>query len=666
MKKLSLAVIMAILIALTALPVFADSERVVTLGANLTMEEQQKMLRYFGAGENVRIIYVTNEDERAFLSDYIPLSVIGTRTLSCAYVKPTNSGGIQVKTANLNWVTSNMIASALSTAGVRNCEVIAACPREVSGTGALAGVLKAYETASATELDPALKVIAAQEIATVSSLAEELGQNKATQIINEIKIEIIEDEVEEVDEALIEEIVEEVLARNEEENSLPVTDELKESIEELAKQIAAQNYNYEDVKETLDRVEQNVTNNNNNNPEINININNTQSNDNTQTNDNTQSNDNTNTAENDAAATDNTAPADPNAANDDTALAEDSILTSTNDDVLGEDAIVDATTVDALPEDYQPIVEAPAAEAPAPEAEFDITTSDEAVVNEGEPAPQDDSAVAEEPAAEAPAEAPAETSEDLDIPEAQTDVFSEEPTDDLGAEDTEEDLFAESSEDEALMEDSGESVPDESSDSISEEPADDAALAEDAAPAEDAAEEKKAAFEEKFNSNAIKVYSTFKPESVTFSYNYPGDEPGEAKKVEKPVIIELKEENLTDKAKEIGAKYAVYIPTGEITMDCSGTASLDDVTVTGELKYVASGITVSEESKGVYTVTTPMPEGAVSSVVSVNPDGPAAIDDEMFLRFSEDGEATLTVTYYNEAQEEVGSDTLTVASLKAE
>lgn len=655
MKKLSLAVIMAALIALTALPVFADSERVVTLGANLTMEEQQKMLRYFGAGENVRIIYVTNDEERAFLSDYIPLSVIGTRTLSCAYVKPTNSGGIQVKTANLNWVTSNMIASALSTAGVKNCEVIAACPREVSGTGALAGVLKAYETASDTELDPALKVIAAQEIATVSSLAEELGQNKATQIVNEVKIEIIEDEVEEADEALIEEIVEEVLARNEEENSLPVTDELKESIEELAKQIAAQNYNYEDVKETLDRVEQNVTNNNNNNPEINININNTQSNDNTQN--------NTNTAENDAAATDNTTPADANAANDDAALAEDSILTSTNDDVLGEDAIVDATTVDALPEDYQPIVEAPAEEATAPEAEFEITTSDEAVVNEGEPAPENDSAAVEEPVAEAPAEAPADTSEDLDIPEAQTDVISgEQPTEDLG----EEELFEESSEDEDLMEDSGESVPDESSDSISEEPADEAALTEDAAPADDAAEEKKAAFEEKFNSNAIKVYSTFKPESVTFSYNYPGDEPGEAKKVEKPVIIELKEENLTDKAKEIGAKYAVYIPTGEITMDCSGTASLDDVTVTGELKYVASGITVSEESKGVYTVTTPMPEGAVSSVVSVNPDGPAAIDDEMFLRFSEDGEATLTVTYYNEAQEEVGSDTLTVASLKAE
>ena len=54
--------------------------------------------------------------------------------------KPTQSGGIKVRTANLNYVTGNMIANALSTAGVTNCEAVAACPYEVSGTGALTGV----------------------------------------------------------------------------------------------------------------------------------------------------------------------------------------------------------------------------------------------------------------------------------------------------------------------------------------------------------------------------------------------------------------------------------------------------------------------------------------------------------------------------------------------
>ena len=45
-----------------------------------------------------------------------------------------------MRTANLNWVTGNMIATTLSTSGVKNCEVVAACPFEVSGTGALTGI----------------------------------------------------------------------------------------------------------------------------------------------------------------------------------------------------------------------------------------------------------------------------------------------------------------------------------------------------------------------------------------------------------------------------------------------------------------------------------------------------------------------------------------------
>jgi uncharacterized protein YpuA (DUF1002 family) len=68
-------------------------------------------------------------------------------------VKPTTSGGIQVRTANLNYITSNMIASNLATAGITHCEVVAAAPFEVSGTGALTGILMAYERSTSTALD---------------------------------------------------------------------------------------------------------------------------------------------------------------------------------------------------------------------------------------------------------------------------------------------------------------------------------------------------------------------------------------------------------------------------------------------------------------------------------------------------------------------------------
>ena len=125
----------------TAVPTMADSMKVVTLGADLSQDQKNTMMKYFNVDSSqVQILTVTNQDERDHLSAYVPIEQIGTRTVSCAYVKPTQSGGIKVRTANLNWVTCNMIATSLSTSGVKNCEVVAACPFEVSGTGALTGI----------------------------------------------------------------------------------------------------------------------------------------------------------------------------------------------------------------------------------------------------------------------------------------------------------------------------------------------------------------------------------------------------------------------------------------------------------------------------------------------------------------------------------------------
>ena len=108
----------------TAVPTMADSVKVVTLGADLTQDQKNTMMKYFNVDSNqVQILTITNQDERDHLSAYVPLEQIGTRTVSCAYVKPTQSGGIKVRTANLNWVTCNMIATSLSTSGVKNCEV---------------------------------------------------------------------------------------------------------------------------------------------------------------------------------------------------------------------------------------------------------------------------------------------------------------------------------------------------------------------------------------------------------------------------------------------------------------------------------------------------------------------------------------------------------------
>lgn len=237
-----------------AFTVSADAMRVVTLGADLSKEQMNTMLRYFKVNaDEVEIMYITNEDEREHLSDYVPLSQIGTRTVSCAYVRPTDSGGIKVRTANLNWVTGNMIASTLSTSGVKNCEVIAACPFEVSGTGALTGIQMAYEKASGEKLDEEKKQIATEEIVVTGNLADEVGKNDATTVINQSKMEIIENNVQNANE--IYNIVQNIAQQN----NVTVDQEQLDQIVALLEQIAKQGYVYEDVKDTLEHVDQNVT-----------------------------------------------------------------------------------------------------------------------------------------------------------------------------------------------------------------------------------------------------------------------------------------------------------------------------------------------------------------------------------------------------------------------
>ena len=204
MKKRNLFVAMLCSMCLavsTPVPAMADASKVVTLGADLTDAQKNTMMNYFKAdASQVQVITVNNQEEHDLLGKYIPSEQIGTRTLSCAYVKPTQSGGIKVRTANLNYVTCNMIATALSTAGVTNCEVVAACPYEVSGTGALTGVIMAYETASDVKLDNNKKELANEELVTTGNLADEVGQSKATAVINETKIQVIENNITDINE----------------------------------------------------------------------------------------------------------------------------------------------------------------------------------------------------------------------------------------------------------------------------------------------------------------------------------------------------------------------------------------------------------------------------------------------------------------------------------
>ncbi len=253
MKKLKKIIPFVVTLSLFAscLPMVAkaDSSKVVTLGANLSDEQKNDMYEYFGtSADKVETIEVTNDDERKYMEGIATESQIGTRTYSCSYVEPTESGGIQVKTANLTFVTSSMIASTLTTSGVENCNVVAASPIEVSGTGALTGIMMAYETASGETLDEGQKEAATEELVTTGELADAIGQEEATDLMNNIKQEVIEEGITDKDE------IQDVVEDNADNLNITLTQEQLDKIVALMEKISQYDYDVKALKDTLENL----------------------------------------------------------------------------------------------------------------------------------------------------------------------------------------------------------------------------------------------------------------------------------------------------------------------------------------------------------------------------------------------------------------------------
>lgn len=194
MKKRIASLLLALVLAVTAMPVaLADGEWKVTLGNDLSKSQRETVLNMLGVSEDeVQLFTVTIDEEKALLADLVPAEKIGSRSLSCASVRPLAEGeGIKVTTQNINWVSESMYASAMATAGIKDAEVKVACPVKVSGTAALAGIFKAYEATSG-ELSEVAKEVAAEELVTTGELGDIIGQEQAAQLIAMIKQKILE------------------------------------------------------------------------------------------------------------------------------------------------------------------------------------------------------------------------------------------------------------------------------------------------------------------------------------------------------------------------------------------------------------------------------------------------------------------------------------------
>lgn len=243
---------MAAALAFSGLPMTADADgaKVVTIGADLTDEQKTSMYDYFGTTpEAVSTIEVNNMDERKYMEGIASEAQIGTQTYSCSYVEPTASGGIQVKVGNLTFVTSSMIASTLLTSGVENCNVVAAAPFEVSGTGALTGIMMAYEKASGKTLSEEQKSAATEELVTTGALADAVGKEDAESLMNEVKKEVIENDLNDTDE------IQDAITDAAENYNITLTEEQMAQISSLMKNISQYDYDVKALEKTLENLE---------------------------------------------------------------------------------------------------------------------------------------------------------------------------------------------------------------------------------------------------------------------------------------------------------------------------------------------------------------------------------------------------------------------------
>ncbi len=187
----------------------------LALGADLSDAQRQKVLSIMGidaAGlSGYDVVYVTNAEEHQFLDAYIASSRIGSRALSSVViVKREKGSGLNISTTNITYCTVGMYKNALTTAGVKDADIIVAGPTGISGTAALVGIFKAYQEITGEVIDDSIVDVALNEIVVTGQLEESmegLTDREVEEFVAYIKSVIAEKDLS--DEAEINEVIDE-------------------------------------------------------------------------------------------------------------------------------------------------------------------------------------------------------------------------------------------------------------------------------------------------------------------------------------------------------------------------------------------------------------------------------------------------------------------------
>ncbi|MFP5109862.1 DUF1002 domain-containing protein [Neobacillus sp. C211] len=173
----------------------AEGDVIVTLGENLTEQQKNDMLAELAVPENAQIITVSNKEEHDYLGESIPKAQIGSIAISSASITiGAKDSGLDVQTNNITWVTDEMYTNALFTAGVKDAKIQITAPFSVTGTAALTGIMKAYETTTNEEIPEEIKKVANEEMVKTAQLGDSIGAENAAALMGKVKDEIAKNE----------------------------------------------------------------------------------------------------------------------------------------------------------------------------------------------------------------------------------------------------------------------------------------------------------------------------------------------------------------------------------------------------------------------------------------------------------------------------------------
>lgn len=256
----SMVLVLALVLTLVPFSALADEESaaevgdtVVALGEDLTQTQQNELLAEMNVDDDVDILYVANSEEHEYLGQYIDASIIGTRAISSTRITITEEGsGLVVNMNNITWVTEDMLANSLATAGVTDADVYVTAPFEVSGTAGLMGLVKAFEYASEIEIDEEQKQVANEEMVRTAELADEIGADEATELMRRLK-EALDDRTLETDEDYRQLIIDIAAELNIELNEDDI-----ESLIQLLKRLKGLNLDWGQIGDQLQNIRDNL------------------------------------------------------------------------------------------------------------------------------------------------------------------------------------------------------------------------------------------------------------------------------------------------------------------------------------------------------------------------------------------------------------------------